>query len=292
MEQAITNTQRFSLTRYVIENDEYDIISAQVSFCGTYLACLTKKRAVLIFDLQKSTRFELPIQSPAHCIQFSPFAPELSIAVENSSILRFDLRYPRMQMNPLRHINATALTHVGQGDASLLICGSANGKISLFWTNSEPFPTKVFEHRVIDSCITTLAVSGETIYGACDEGIVFSMPLTQCPQSGSVQRIDDQPWDCYAISSNNYASMVASGGYGSYVRLYAANSTQPCFIPTGFTYIRQIEFLAHNQLAVVGNGGVEVWNFYEMTCESRLTFPNMNPLCARLVGRNLIVAWH
>ena len=285
-----------------------------------YVAIRVEAGSARLFDVRGTNvvLVDLPVKQPITGLAFRPRSPqwqgyEAAIAVGESmpSVQRCDLEKPsdepRKLFMPRAH--SVAYSH----DGSMVAAGSTDGFLRVW--RLIPQPQEILCVRDGFKCVTSVAFDCRKqllLYTTGCTARFFKMPaIVERKTKGGDEEEQPKPsirmvpyltssdgsdldWDCYCIATHPTRELVALAGYGEGVYLHDRSGGPVRVLETGVgRYVRELKFVGQNQLLVVGQTGVGLWNLdpqFSRVNLVRSEAPNAGPpLSARQYGDTVYV---
>jgi hypothetical protein len=262
-----------------------------------FAAVVMNGREARLYDVRRSTDdaarlLQLPVRHPLTGFAFRPknekwpgFEAAVAYGDDTVSVLRINLSQledePRKLFMPRAH--SVAYSH----DGAMLAAGSTDGLLRIW--RLYPQPQEIVYVSTGQKCVNSLAFDNNNSSLFFTSGCnvrCLNIPAAAPRQKPAAEGEEAQAkpvvnvwrylvsnenkeeefnWDCYCVQTHPLLPLVAFGGYGGDVLLHNHKAGPKSDIQTISTgagrYVRSLHFIAqHNQLLVVGQTGVEVWN--------------------------------
>ncbi len=263
--------------------------SAKLSNCADYVVLVDDSHVVGVSCLSTSQSWRVPVQGKACSIAFNHNS-ELAVLSDQGTVQRFDLTLPTICLGSVNAPSTSSISYDHTG--TMLVVAQINGIIKIYDLEIRPTPRLVAMFRVSNSPIALLGAKHDTLLGVDRGGRFFSLRSPEGEPQIFWNGAEHLDFDCYSMAVHPYLTRVAVGGYGRYVRYYSAYNVAPINLLTSFQFVRDLVFLPNiNQLAVVGDKGLEVWNLETTTVEFKWHSPQGRVMSVRPSENQLRVIW-
>ncbi|CAN5292531.1 hypothetical protein BH10CYA1_BH10CYA1_28480 [soil metagenome] len=273
-----------------VDDQSRVVKSAKLSHCVDYVVLTDDLHTVRVCRLSTGESWYVPVQGRACSIALNS-GNEFAVLSDQGFVQRFDLTLPTICLGKVSAPSSCSISYDHTG--TMLVMALTNGMVKIYDLEIRPTPRLVAILKVSSGSIPLLGARQDTLLGVDRGGRLFSL---RSPESGpqilwnGAEHLD---FDCYSMAIHPFLTRVVVGGFGSYVRYYSAFNVQPTNLLTSFNYIRDLVFLLDiNQLAVVGDNGLEVWNLETNTVEFKWLSPSGRVIAVRPRGEDhLLVLW-
>jgi len=254
------------------------ILLARTTNMGT-LGALSHHHPPSLFDLQTGKQLETPFTIPAVGMAFRPTEKTEINAARNQEVaivhgdnsprvVFYDITLGAL-LEPLALARATAVVYSKQGDK--LALGTSSGRVCLYDLDNGHRRQELCSVQVCKSSIVRVEFSGqgECVFALTAGGAVYCIEVrtglvTQRDLSGGDE---DADFECWAHCMHEDARLAAiagsvnrkSGTCNVWILNIDRGNRQ--LIRTGHkVYVRRVIFFGADQLAVLGDNGVEVYD--------------------------------
>lgn len=263
--------------------------AVKMSYCADYVVITDDLHAVRVCRLSTGQNWRVPVQGKACSIALN-CQSELAVLSDQGTIQRFDLTLPTICLGKVSAPSSCSISYDHTG--SMLVVAFGNGMVKIYDLEIRPEPALVALFRVSNRCIPLLGARQDTVLGVDRGGRFFSLRSPEGEPQISWNGAEHLDFDCYSMAVHPYLARVVVGGFGRYVRYYSAYNVRPINLLTSFEFIRDLVFLPNiNQLAVVGDSGMEVWNVETNTLEFKWVIPSGRIMSVRPIENQLRVVW-
>lgn len=273
----------------VLNGGARSVITSKLSACNQYVVLIDENRAVIVCHLSTGYSWTVPIRARACAIALNA-DNEFAVASENGLIQRFDITLPTICLGKFEVGAVNSMSYDPSG--TMLTVARTDGRVNIFDLEHRPGPGKIASLQVTDRAIPLLSARKDTIIGVDKRGRLFCVRNPECEPEVIWNGADHLDWDCYTLATHPFLTRIVVAGFGPYLRFYSAHSAKPSILVSSFTYIRELAFLVNtNQLSVVGDRGLEVWDLGTQSVDFVWRSPQGKVLCAQQNESKLNVIW-
>lgn len=271
----------------VDRDDVRDLVFSPDGHNRGCLGIIFGAQAPWVMKIQDGKRIEVPVTKPVTSLAFRP-TEKSEVNGERSQEVAFAYGHDSAKVEiydigngewlaPIFFPRAQALRYSEQGDR--LAIGSSTGRVAVY-SFERGQRKETCDVQVSRSAIVRLAFSGlgESLWALTARGEVYRIEKTtgqstfqgtafQAAQEvGRELSADEIDFDCWAHGFHREAQVAAfagSAGKSGSCKVYLVNleNGRRRTLETGHgRYIRRVQFIGAQQLAVFGDQGCEIWN--------------------------------
>ncbi len=273
----------------LLDGGTRSVITSKLSACNQYVVLIDENRAVIVCHLSTGRSWIVQVGVRACAIALNSNS-EFSVACEDGTVQRFDITLPTICLGQFDVGAVSSMSYDQAGTMLTVAC--LDGRVHMFDLAQRPVAGKIATIRVTDSAIRQISARKNTVIGVDKRGRLFCLRNPECEPQVIWNGADHLDWDCYALATHPFLTSVIVGGFGPYMRLYSSPGAAPSILVSSFPYIRELVFLVDaNQLAVVGNRAVEVWDLETHSVDFVWHCPQGKVQCVRQDLTTLKVIW-
>lgn len=282
-----------SIESFHIGLDGSNVRSAKLSHCADYVVIIDELSRVGVCCLSTGQSWRVPVRGAACSVALNADT-EFAVLTNDGNVQRFDLTLPTICLGTLQTSSSCCISYDHTG--TMLVVAQTNGKIQIYDLEVRPTPRLVATMRVSNRAIPFLSSRLDTLIGLDRGGRLFCVRSPEVEPQILWNGAEHLDLDCYALAIHPFLARAVAAGFGRYVRYYRAFDVVPITLITSFKYIRDLVFLLDvNQLAIIGDYGLEVWNLETNSLEFTWNNPADDPagkvICVRPIGNKLRVLW-
>lgn len=262
---------------------------ARLSACGDYIVLIDSSRQVKVCRLSTNESWRVPVAGSAILFAIND-AHEVAILSDDGFVQRFDLSLPTICLGQLHIANMSGICYDHTG--TMLYVSQTNGRVRLYDLETRPYATLVASFKVGDKPLPFLSARRETLLGVDRSGRLYWVRGPETEAQLTVNGASHLDLDTLCLTAHPFLTRVLVGGIGPYARLYFGYNLKPMTVRTSFSYIRDFAFRPDlNQVAIVGDSGVEFWNLDSNQIDSKWHSPSGHVFCARFFNSRLRIIW-